>query len=205
MKSSTKQPQTKTVIKQSPNKQALGSSKRKPGNTRVRKSLRNTLSRETLRIRRYELWDEFSVAPGDHTYRRNFDAATGPAWFKAMGALYEMYQIHNIRLYIKPTAASTTSGGWVAAYNTNYAERDATRTAGAVSAQLGSAGNVIFRNGMVYIPASAFKGFSTNTPLRSDNNGWSFNLELLSTGVSTACSIKVYIDYDVTFRNPQLN
>lgn len=194
----TKSNNTKTKMKKD-------SQKKKSSVAIMSRRPRGALSMESLRIKRYELWDEFSIGTGDNTYRKNFDTSTGPSWFKAMANLYEMYQIHNIRMFIKPTAATTNSGGWVAAYNTNYAERSATRSAGAISAQLGSGGNTIFKNGLVFIPASALKGFSTNMPLRSDNNGWSFNLELLTTGVTAACSIKVYIEYDITFRNPQLN
>lgn len=155
-------------------------------------------------MKRVELWKEISVATGDNVNTIGFDTLTGPAWFKKISELYEMYQLHFVRIKVVSTAASTTSGGWVAAYNTNYAERAATRTAELIAAQHGSCSNNIHSNGVVTIPAGALKGFSTNTPLRSDNNGWLFNFEVATTGVSTACSLKIIIEYNVTFRNPQL-
>lgn len=205
MKQSKPSNSKKTAKTKSQNKQTLGLSKRKPGATRVFNPNGNALSRESLHLRRYELWSEIAIAAGDSTHRIQFDTQTGPAWFKAMSKLYEMYQIHNVKLYIKPTAPTTCGGGWVAAYNTNFDERNTARTAAALGAQLGCGDNAIYKSGSVFIPASAFKGYSTNTSLRSDSNGWLFNFELVCTGVKEACSIKLYILYDLTFRNPQIN
>jgi hypothetical protein len=119
-----------------------------------------------------------------------------------------MYQVHYVTIRLVPTAATTNSGGWVAAYNTNPSEKapeTENRTPDLIAAQYGHATGPIYRGGKVRIPAGALKGFSTNTPLRSDDHGWLFNFELATTGVASQCSFKVYIDYSVTFRNPQLN
>lgn len=205
---STKSQQPKIVPKKS---LAKGGNKRKrqvASRRRRRVSPAKSLSTENFRLRRSELWSEVEVAAGTHIYRLQFDTETGPAWFKAISKLYEMYQVHYVRIKLVPTAATTNSGGWVAAYNTNPSEKapnPETRTAEKIAAQYGHASGPIHRGGTVRVPAGALKGYSTNTPLRSDDHGWLFNLELAATGVATQCSFKVYIEYSLTFRNPQLN
>lgn len=191
--------------KQNPRRGGAKSQKKRASqrSSRRRRTAR-ALSTENLKIQREELWDVISVGTGDNTYRLNFDTLTGPPWFKKFSELYEMYQLHHVRIRLISSSATTNSGNWVGGYNTNLSEASATRTAQQIAAQFGARSRNIWQNGTVVIPAGALKGFSTNTPLRSDSNGWLFNLEIATTGVASACAIQVRVEYSVTFRNPQL-
>lgn len=162
-------------------------------------------STESLRMERRELWFTQAVDAGNHTYRHDFDITTGPAWFKKFASLYEMYQLHYITIEMVSTSATTNSGSWVAGYNTNYSQREQERTAETVSAQYGSAAGKIYTNGRVRIPASALKGFRTNTSAQGAQDSWSFNWESVFTGVAQQTAFNVYITYNVTFRNPQIS
>jgi hypothetical protein len=134
----------------------------------------------------------------------NWDTETGPVWFKNLSINYENYKLLNIKFHVVSGASKMTSGSWVCAYNTNYDEREAERTSAQIAAQKGHATGAIYDKGSGFIPYSAFTNFGTNTPCRSNHNGWAFNLELATTGVSAACSLDVYVTYDLVFHNPQV-
>lgn len=204
--------QTKqTIISKTTQKPGAKQSRRRRKQKRKQRALATVsggpgraLSMETLRIRRKELWVDHAVAAGDSLFQLDFDTTTGPAWFNKISEMYEMYQIHQIKIHVRPTAATTNSGGWCAAYNTNYDEKNATRTAAQIASQYGSAKNAIRNGGTVIIPGSAISKFRTNIPCRSEHNGWAFNLEVVFTSIAQACSVMFEIEYDVTLRNPQV-
>lgn len=168
-----------------------------------------TPSSKAITITRTEMWDNFSVLANDssHTqyiYRKNFDTTTGPLWFKKQSTMWEQYEIKNVKLRIQSGAAMTTGGNYVLSYNTNYAEREAERTAEQLQAQGHAVTRPIRSGGIVTIDADALKGFRTNTSLR-ENAGWLFNLELITYGVNEACALALEITYTIIFRNPSSN
>lgn len=193
----------KKQIQQQKQRKANSKKKSKRANRR-NKVVRQALSTESLHIKRKELWTSINIPQGeDQLARLNFDTQYGPVWFKAISKLYEQYQIHNIRFFVEPSSATTTNGRYVCSYNTNYDEREAARNENQLANQLGCCKGIIFKKSSGYIPASAIKGFRTNIPLRSEHNGWAFNIELFTTGVSAATALTIYVEYDITLRGPQ--
>lgn len=194
---------SKKQTQQQPKRKA-NSKKRSKRAQRRNKVVRQALSTESLHIKRKELWTSISIPQGqDNLAKIHFDTVRGPVWFKAISKLYEQYQIHNIRFFVEPSSATTTNGRYVCSFNTNYDEREDARTENQLANQLGACKGIIFRKSSGYIPASAIKGFRTNIPLRSDHDGWAFNIELFTTGVSAATALTIYIEYDITLRGPQ--
>jgi hypothetical protein len=208
----TKQQQSKQPKQGKP--QGKGGSSAKKGKKASRKS-RNTrrrarrvggkFSTESIRMERRELWFTQAVDAGNSTARKDFNIQSAPAWFKKFASMYEMYQLHHVDIEMVATSATTNSGSWVAGYNTNYTQRQAERTAETISAQYGSSAGKIYSNGRVRIPASALKGFKTNTPTHGDQDSWAFNWEAVFTGVNQQTAFNIYVTYNVTFRNPQIN
>lgn len=158
---------------------------------------------ERVRINRRELWGVLTVSTTDGYQKLSFDSTTGPAWFKKIAELYEYYQVHHVTIEVVPNAATTNSGNYTAAYNTQASQKSDARTASQIAAQFGSTTRTIYRKGSIVIPASALKNFRTNTPTQGTDS-WSFDFEMYTTGVSSACAVSLFITYDVTFSNPQI-
>lgn len=160
----------------------------------------------TRTLRNSELWQVSNFvqdSPGT-VVQVQFDSTNFPPWFDKARKLYEMYQLHYIRIYTKSSAATTTSGSYVLSYNTNKAQStDNTRTLAKLAAQQNAQQGRVYSNLSVVIPASALKNFRTNTPTDGADS-WSFNVELGMTGNSAALSVPIWIEYVVTFRNPQV-
>lgn len=161
------------------------------------------LVNRTLRMR--ELWSTITVAANStgHVEKLNFTDGTFPVWFGKAAKLYEMFQLHYIRIYFNSTAATTTSGTVILSYNTNSNQAADVRTLSQLAAQQNARQGSVHDNMSVVIPAGALKNFRTNTPT-SGNDSWSFNVELGVDQNTAALSIPVWIEYVVTFRNPQV-
>jgi hypothetical protein len=158
----------------------------------------------TTTIRRRELWTIKTFdASANIVQKQNFAAGTYPPWFDKIKDLYEMYQLHYIRIYTTSSAATTTSGNYYLSYNTQYAQREDERTLPQLAAQQNAKSAQVFKPLSVVIPASSLKNFRTNTPTTGDNS-WSFNVELGMSNNSVAMSVPIWIEYKVTLRNPQI-
>lgn len=159
----------------------------------------------TTTVRRRELWTiiHFDINQQDTVEKVNFVDGSYPPWFDKIRKLYEMYQIHYLRIYTASGAATTTSGRYVLSYNTNEAQKTDIRSSAQLSAQQNAKQNNVFKNLSVVVPASSLKNFRTNTPTAGAGS-WAFNVELGMSGNSVALDVPVWIEYKVTLRNPQI-
>lgn len=166
-------------------------------------SAKQLLTNTTVRHR--ELWHEFSFQTGQtgNAVKLNFDSNSYPKWFDKIRKLYEMYQLHYIRIYTASSAATTTDGTYVLSYNTNYNQKDAVRTSADLAGQQNAKQGHVYKQLDVVIPASSLKNFRTNTPCEGTDS-WSFNVEMAMSGNSSDLTIPLWIEYTVTLRNPQV-
>lgn len=176
-------------------------------NRRARKITRSPFVNTTLKHR--ELWTTISfiqnAEQGEDGGIKKYSFASGtyPPWFNEIAKLYEMYQLHYVRIYTASYAATTTNGSYILSYNTNKAQVDSVRTADQLAGQQNAKQANVFKNLSVIIPASALKNFRTNTPCQGEES-WAFNLEMAMLGNSTALNVPVWIEYTVSLRNPQV-
>lgn len=160
------------------------------------------LSNSTIRHR--ELWSTLSFGANSNTVEKlNFADGSFPPWFDKARRIYEMYQLHYIRIYTKASAASTTSGTYVLSYNTNEYQVTDERTLAQLAGQMNAKQGKVYSDLSVVIPASALKNFRTNTQTAGISS-WSFNVELGMAQNSVALTVPIWIEYIVTFRNPQV-
>lgn len=214
MEMSTKQTQFKNNSKVKQNQRSLKTNQKAKKDRRTRRNNRSSRSRNiaptssllvTNTIRHKELWGtlSFLINSNDNVKKMNFDYNSFPPWFDKVRKLYEMYQLHYVRIYTKATAATTTTGTYVLSYNTNEAQKSASRTCAALAGQQNAKQDRLYENLSVVIPASSLKNFRTNTPT-DGSESWAFNVELGVDGNSVAVNIPVWIEYIVTMRNPQV-
>lgn len=177
---------------------------RRRGSRKGRRGGNNGSMLVTTTIRRRELWSikEFNESANE-VQKLNFAEGSYPPWFNKVRELYEMYQLHYIRIYTASSAATTTSGTYYLSYNTQYGQRADERTIPQLAAQQNAKSAQVFKPLSVVIPASALKNFRTNTPTSGDNS-WAFNVELGMAQNSVAMSVPIWIEYKVTLRNPQI-
>lgn len=161
----------------------------------------------TNTIRHKELWTTLSydVNSNNVTKAADFDYTNYPPWFAKVAKLYEMYQLHYVRIFVRSPAATTTSGSYVLSYNTNYYQKSdySNRTGAMLAGQQNAKQGKTYQDLSVIIPASSLKNFRTNTPT-DGSDSWSFNLEMNMNGNSVALNMPVWIEYVVTMRNPQV-
>lgn len=190
-------------------KKGNGTPKRNSNKTRrQRNSRRNRNSQQLLTnttVRHKELWHEFTFSQGETgtAVKLDFDSNNFPKWFDKIRKLYEMYQLHYIRIYTASSAATTTDGTYVLSYNTNYNQKGAVRTSADLAGQQNAKQGHVYKQLEVVIPASSLKNFRTNTPC-DGTDSWSFNVEMAMSGNSSALTIPLWIEYTVTLRNPQV-
>lgn len=200
--------QTKQITKQGKvDPKISNNNKRRRRRNRTRRGRINPSSSllVTNTIRHRELWTtlNFSTNSDGTGKKQDFDYTSFPPWFAKVAKLYEMYQLHYIRLYVKSPAATTTSGSYVLSYNTNYYQKSDSRTFAQMAAQQNAKQTKIYQDLSVIIPASALKNFRTNTPT-DGSDSWAFNAEIGVLGNSVAVDLPVWIEYVVTVRNPQV-
>lgn len=159
----------------------------------------------TTTLRHKELWSviHFDANSSNVVNKLNFEEGTYPPWFNEIRKLYEMYQIHYLRIFTKSAAATTTNGRYVLSYNTNESQKSDARSTAQLSAQQNAAESNVFKQLSVVIPASSLKNFRTNTPC-SGTNSWAFNVEVGMDGNNIALDVPVWVEYKVTMRNPQI-
>lgn len=192
---------TKVVTKTNPKK---NKSKKKTG-SRVRGQGPSSSFLVTTTLRHKELWSvlHFDANSSNIVKKLNFEEGTYPPWFNEIRKLYEMYQVHYLRIYTKSAAATTTNGRYVLSYNTNESQKGDVRSTAQLSAQQNASESNVFRQLSVVIPASSLKNFRTNTPC-SGAASWSFNVEVGMDGNNIALDVPVWVEYKVTMRNPQI-
>lgn len=166
---------------------------------------------KNVTIRHRELWNtvSFQVNSDGTAQKVIFADGTYPPWFDKIRKLYEMYQLHYIRIFTIPPAPTTVGGNYVLSYNTNQDQLNDPRTAAQLAQQQNAKQQAVWRGASVVIPASALKNFRTNTACTGvDSNPvvttYSFNSEISVTGNSIALNIPLWIEYVVTLRNPQV-
>lgn len=178
---------------------------RRYGRSNKRKIAPSSSLLVTNTIRHKELWGtlSFTINSNDQVKKLSFDYNSFPPWFDKVRKLYEMYQLHYIKISTKATAATTTSGTYVLSYNTNEAQKNDSRSCAVLAGQQNAKQDRLYENLSVVIPASSLKNYRTNTPTDGANS-WAFNVELGVDGNSVAVNIPIWIEYIVTMRNPQV-
>lgn len=191
--------------KSEPPRSGKTKSKKQQKQTKKKVSKSNGSFLRTTTIRRKELWSivHFDANSNDVVEKVNFVDGTYPPWFDKIRKLYEMYQIHYLRLYTASGAATTTSGRYVLSYNTNESQKTDVRSSAQLSAQQNAKENNVFKNLSVVVPASSLKNFRTNTPTTGAAS-WAFNCEIGMNGNSVALDVPLWVEYKITLRNPQV-
>lgn len=168
------------------------------------------MNTENYHVQRTELWTDVNLTtsdPANTVFRISFDPLTGPAWFKKLCNLYEMYQIHWIKLYFETGMPTTATGNYVLSYNTNLQQISDARTFAQCSAQKNAMIKHVSRDAVVMIPGGALPHFRTNAVCNASSvslDSWNFNVELMRNYAGNFYGA-IRVEYSITFRNPQID
>lgn len=160
----------------------------------------NSPIKDASHVHRRELW---FTADGPGIYRKHFDSENYPEWFNKISELYENYEMHDITIHWTTHYSTVTNGAIYTAYNSNPNEHVPTEPT-EMLAQKGAKSSPIRQNGSCHIPRSAYIQQPSRRPCRGEGS-WLFEFASVIEGPTDKCPIDFYIEYDVTFRTPQLN
>nr|ULF50230.1 capsid protein [Statovirus 0450] len=151
-----------------------------------------------LRLRRKELWFTINKV-GQVSY--DFDSTTYPPWFNRMANLYENYEMHEIRIHWVSSYSRLSTGTFTISYNSCLNDPFSYEPT-YMLAQQGSKSCQISKSGSITIPKSAYTRTPSKRPCRGEQS-WLFQL-LISSQAQEDSQIQVFIEYEATFRVPQL-
>nr|ULF50228.1 capsid protein [Statovirus 0447] len=152
-----------------------------------------------LRLRRKELW--FSIFKvGQVCY--DFDSTTYPSWFNRMASMYENYEMHEIRIHWVSSYSRLSTGTITISYNSTYNDQYSYEPT-IMLAQEGAKSCQISKSGSITIPKNAYTRTPSKRPCRGQDS-WLFQL-IISVQTQEESPIQFFIEYDATFRVPQLN
>nr|AQY59900.1 coat protein [Statovirus A4] len=156
-------------------------------------------SLNTLRVRRKELW--FTISQVGNL-SLDFDWTTYPQWFGKMANLYENYEMHEVRINWISSYSKLSTGSFIVSYNSNPNDQFSYEAA-IMLAQQGARSCQVSSNGQITIPRNAFTKTPSKRPCRGQDS-WIFEL-ITKVEAQENAPIQVFIEYDVTFRVPQLS
>lgn len=174
-----------TFTRTTPNRRRNGNNKRQDNSA--------------YRVNKREAW--FTIT-GQANGKRAFGESGYPLWFNRICQLYENYEMHDIRVSWESTYSSIAEGYLIGSFNSSPGDVVSFEDAYLLGQKGAKQQAVRATRGSITIPASAFKQTPNRRPCRG-NGSWLFEFLYKITTPSSG-SITFFVDYDVTFRVPQL-
>lgn len=151
------------------------------------------------RVNKREAW--FTIT-GQANGKRAFGESGYPLWFNRICQLYENYEMHDIRVSWESTYSSIAEGYLIGSFNSSPGDVISFEDAYLLGQKGAKQQAVRSTRGSITIPASAFKQTPNRRPCRGQRS-WLFEFLYKIVTPSTG-SITFFVEYDVTFRVPQL-
>lgn len=153
----------------------------------------------SYRITKREMW---FMVQGAGDGKKSFAEHGYPLWFNRICQLYENYEMHRIRVAWESTYASIAEGHIIGSYNSTPGDSVSLSSEYLLAQRNAKQAPVRQGRGFIDIPPAAFKQTPSRRPCRGEKS-WLFEF-LYSIRTSSSGTITFFLEYDVTFRVPQL-